>query len=450
MKNWTTRLAEALTIVTQHKPGGRGSRMESHRMNRIFQAAGLVSAACAATLLVSCGPPAGSGATAKPDRPAVPVLVARAETRPMERTVTIAGSLAAQESSVLSTKVPGRLRRVTVDVGSRVAEGDVVAEIEPRDYELRLQMAAAALAEARVSLGLDLDGKEDAVNVEYATLVRQARAVLEESAKHVERVRRLSASDIASRSELDTAEATHAVAQARHETAMEEARSRVAVLAQRRAEYEIAQKQLEDTRVRAPFAGAIQTRTASPGEYVATGAPIVTLVQIDPLRLRLEVPERDAFLVATGQSVRLVAEGLARTHHGRVVRMSPALDARSRALRVEAQVPNDGTLRPGLFVRADIVVTPDEPGLAVPRRALVTFAGIKKIFIIQDGAALEHNVSTGREGGDWIEIRSGLDPGATVILDADSLHSGQPVQVIAPGSTPARPDRSVSQASGGP
>jgi RND family efflux transporter MFP subunit len=176
----------------------------------------------------------------------------------------------------------------------------------------------------------------------------------------------------------------------------------------------------------------------------------VTLVQIDPLRLRLEVPERDAFLVATGQSVRLVAEGLARTHHGRVVRMSPALDARSRALRVEAQVPNDGTLRPGWFVRADIVVTPDEPGLAVPRRALVTFAGIKKIFIIQDGAALEHNVSTGREGGDWIEIRSGLDPGATVILDADSLHSGQPVQVIAPGSTPARPDRSVSQASGGP
>ena len=104
---------------------------------------------------------------------------------------------------------------------------------------------------------------------------------------------------------------------ARYETALEDARTRMATVAQRRAEFEIARQALADASVRAPFDGVVQTRPANLGEYVATGAPIVQLVKTDPLRLRLEVPERECMPVRTGQTVRLLCEGDTNAYRGR-------------------------------------------------------------------------------------------------------------------------------------
>jgi len=389
----------------------------------------MVVAGLGIAMLVSCGKRDSSRAADKPAAPERSVGVARAEVRAIPRAISATGSLAAQEQATLSAKVAGRLERLDVDIGTVLQKGDLVAQIEPRDYDLGLQESAAALAQARTVLGLPLEGDDDHIELEQVTAVRQVKAVLEEATKNRERVKSLSASGIASQSEVDTVEASYTVALTRYESALEDARGRMATVAQRRAEFELARKRLADASVRAPFDGAVQARPATIGEYVAVGAPIVQLVKTDPLRLRLEVPERECILVRTGQVVHLFVEGDTNTYGGQIARLSPALDEQTRTLRVEADVPKQGSLRPGLFARAQIMVTQAEQALTVPGDALVTFAGLEKVVVVEEAKAVEKVVSTGRRGPDWAEIVSGLRTGEVVVLNPGSLRTGQRVLV---------------------
>ena len=352
----------------------------------------------------------------------------------MERITTATGSLAAQEQATLSVKVPGRLQTLVVDLGSVVKKGDLIARVDPGDYELRVRQSAAALAQARALLGLSLDGTNDAVELEKTSLVRQAKAVLNEAAKNHERIQSLARTGISPASEVDTVESAYVVALNRYEAALEESRTRQATLEQRRAELDLAQKQLSDTSLRAPFDGAVQSRLAGLGEYQQSGTPVVTLVRTDPLRLRLEVAERDAAAVRLGQALRLRVEGHTNLIAGKIARLSPAISEQSRMLIVEADIPNDGALRAGQFVRAEIVTNERDTGLAVPAAAIVAFAGLEKVVTIADGKALEKTVTTGRRGGDWVEIVTGLKPGETVVLHPGNLRTGQPV-VLSEGAS---------------
>lgn len=382
---------------------------------------------CAAGL-VSCGNQTDRRA-AKSGPPPREVELAPAAMRPMERTVTVTGVLAAQERSTLSAKVSGRLQQVNVDIGSIVAKGDILAEIEPRDYELGLQQAAAALAQARAALGLAPEAESDTIELEDISSVQQTRAVLQEATNNRERVQNLSKSGIASQSEVDTAEAAYKVALSRHQVAMEEARTRIANVAERRADLELARKRLADTAIRAPFDGTVQSRPAGIGQYITSGTPVVELVRSDPLRLRLSVPERFSTQVRVGQPIRLLMDGPTNWFAGQVARLSPALDEQSRMLIVEADVPARESLRPGLFARAELVLSEDEPGLSVPLNALTTFAGLEKIILMHEGKAVERVVTTGRRGQDWVEIVAGLAPGDLVVLNPSGLRTGSPLTV---------------------
>lgn len=351
----------------------------------------------------------------------------------MERTIATTGTLGADEQSVLGAKVAGRLQTIAVDVGTRVRRGDLLARIEPRDFELRLRQAAGALAQSRATLGLPLDGDDDQVELESLSAVKEAGAVLNESTRAHDRALDLSRSGILSRAEWDAAEAAHSVATTRYERALEEARTRIAVLSQRRAEYDIGRKQLADADIRAPFDGIVRERIGNVGEYVTAGAPVVSLVASDPLRLHLEVPERLSGQVEVGQGVRVRVEGDDRVYRGRIARLSPSLDERSRTLRVEADVPAQEPLRPGLFARAEIVVADRDDVLTVPSEALVVFAGIEKVLVAQGGKAAEKTVVTGRRAGDRVEIVSGIAAGDLVVLEPGGLRSGQPLAIAAAG-----------------
>lgn len=391
-----------------------------------------------AALACSCSKAPDSQRSGKPVSALAPrtVRVVAVEFQPMERIVTATGSLLAQEQATLSVKVPGRLHMVAVDLGSVVKKGDLLAQVDPKDYELKVRQAAAALAQARASLGLPLDGTSDTVEVEKTSVVKEAQAVLDEATKRHDRVASLIKTGIAAESELDTAISLHLVALNKHAAAVEEARTRMATLTQRRAELAIAEKQFEDTSLRAPFEGAIQQRLAGLGEFLPAGTPVVALVRTDPLRLRVEVPEREASGVRTGQAVRLRVEGETNAVHGTLARVSPAIVEQSRMLIVEADIANDGSLRPGLFVRAEIVTRERDPGLAIPAGALTVFAGIEKVVLARDGKAMERSVVTGRRGPGWFEIVSGLKAGDLVVVDPGNLRTGQPVVAAAdaPGS----------------
>jgi multidrug efflux pump subunit AcrA (membrane-fusion protein) len=200
------------------------------------------------------------------------VRVAPVTQMPLGRATVALGSLAAYDQATVSVKVPGRLRSITIDFGSVVQQGQLIAQIDPQDYQLRVQQAEAALAQARARLGLSPNGGRDAIDPERTSLVRQAKALLEEAKTNRERMSTLFEQGIVARSQLDSADASYKVALSRHEDAVEEVRNRQALLAQRRSELALARQQLADTAIFAPFEGAVQERRASIGEYLGAGA----------------------------------------------------------------------------------------------------------------------------------------------------------------------------------
>ena len=355
------------------------------------------------------------------------VKTARAELKPMDRTVIVTGSFHAREQSTLSVKVPGRLEKITVDIGSVVRKGDELARIERTDYELRVRQAEAVLAQARAVVGLPLEGDDDKVDVETTGAIRQAKAVLDEATANRERVKQLRAEKIAAQSELDTVEAAYAVALSRYQDALEEIRGRVALVLQRRAELNLARKQFTDAITTAPFDGVVHQRLANPGEFVQTGTPLAIIAAVNPLRLRLEIPERDSTQVRPGQRVRVTVGGSTNIHSAEIARVSPVLVETSRMLLVEADVPAAPELRPGLFAQAEIVVNENDPALCVPDGAVTSFVGIEKVFVVKDGKAFEKNVRTGRRRGNVVEVLSGVTAGDVVVLNPGRLRSEQPV-----------------------
>jgi RND family efflux transporter MFP subunit len=387
-------------------------------------------------LMLAAGCTGESRATASQDKapaaaPPRPVRVFAAAEERVARTVVATGTLAAEDQVVVGTKVPGRLAEIAVDMGTRVRRGDVVARLDAGDYRLRVEQADAALQQARVRLGLSASGTDERVNAEQTSLVRQARAVLEEARLTRDRAAKLVEQELIARAQFDTAEANLKVAEGRYHDALEEVRTRQALLAQRRSELELARQQLADTAMVTPIDGAVAVKQASVGEYLAAGAPVATVVRLHPLRLRMSVPEREAAGVRVGQAVRLTLEGDPVAYQGRVVRLSPIVQEQNRTLSVEAEVPNErALLRPGAFARAEIVSEASQPVIRVPADTIVTFAGIEKVLVVRQGTIAELRVQTGRRSGDTVEIVSGLRAGEEIVRAPGNLSAGQAVTVL--------------------
>ena len=349
---------------------------------------------------------------------------------PFGETVTANGTLAAFDQTTVSVKVPGRLRVISVDLGSVVSRGQVIAQLDAEDYKLRVQQSEAALAQARARLGLTPEGTDDRVDPEQTATVRQARAVLDEARFSRDRAAKLVEQGIIAKAEFDTVNATFKVAEGRYQDAYEEIRNRQGVLSQRRSEVALARQQLKDTNVVAPLDGIVQEKRTSVGEYLAAGAPLVNIVRMDPLRLRAEIPERESHTVRTGQNVRVTVDGDTNVYVGQIMRLSPVIAEQSRMLVVEADVRNNGKLRPGSFAHAEIVTNDSKMAVTVPNNTIVTFAGIEKVIVVQDGKALEKPITTGRRNGDFTEIVAGINIGEKVVVDPGNLQSGQAVQIV--------------------
>ena len=402
-------------------------------MERNLRNAALFSALLVCLTFVGCGNDGAQNGPSPTAPEAKKVRVVAVAELPVEETIDATGSLVAQDRAVLSAKVPGRVEAILVDMGTQVKEGDVLARIEKRDYELRRLQAEAALAQARARLGLALTGEEDKAEPEKTSIVKEARAILSEATKNRDRVVKLRAEGVIPDAEVETAEAAFQVAVNRYEESTHEAKNRIAALKQRQAELAMAEQQLLDTEIRAPFPGIIEQRQTSAGEFLNVGAPLIAVVRVDPIRARLEVSERSAPRVRAGQNVRIRrVEESENELVAAISRVSPVIRTGSLILHIEADVPNPyGVLKAGSFVRADVVVNEKASGLFVPQSAVITFAGIQKIFLVQEGKAVETEVSLGRKHGKLVEVLGPVKPGQMVVAEPGNLRNGQAVEVMA-------------------
>src|SRR5712692_234834 len=290
--------------------------------------------------------------------PPVDVATAAAITRSLQRGVEVVGSLAADEEVVVSAQAPGELAQLNVDFGGYVARGQIIALIDSRDAKLKVEQAEATLKQTMARLGMKEGEKFDP---DRSADVRVAKAQLDWETMNLDRQTRLIENGDISRAVYDQAATTHNLAQARYQAALDAVNQQLAVVEQQRAALNLAKKAVTDTVVRSPINGAVKEKHASRGSYLMVNGRIVTLVKIDPLRLRADIPEYAAASVRTGQTMTLTVEALPdRTFTGRVVRIGPSLSEQTRALTIEAEVANPSNLlRPGMFAKSKLITTKD-------------------------------------------------------------------------------------------
>jgi RND family efflux transporter MFP subunit len=347
----------------------------------IAVATGLLASACSGPL------PAKASTPAESER--LVVAIATAHQQDLIRTAQTQGALFPKERAVLAAEVSGALAQVFVDMGDKVKAGQVLARIDPREYQLRLDSAQAQL--------------------------EQVQARLVNAQANFQRMKELNGAHLVAAQQYDQSSAETRVAQADADAAEKQ--------------LGIARKKLSDTNIRAPFAGSVQKRMVSLGEHVGEGMPLYELIATDPIKLRAPIPERFVPMAKVGLRIDLTVDARPdQTFHGTVSRIAPALDENSRTLLIEAEVPNaDGMLKPGYFAHVTMNLGHDR-ALFIPNSAVLRYAGVARVFVFKDGAVRSREVITGSAEGDQIEIISGLKQGEKVVVsDVDRLADGTPV-----------------------
>ena len=347
----------------------------------------------------------------------------------VRREVDVVGTLAAREEVTVSAEVEGRVARLVHDLGDRVAAGDPLVELDQEKLRYRLDEQRAALEQARARYGADGDG--DLPPLERMPEVASASAQLAEARQQLDRAETLAARNLLPQSQLDEAKTRVETATAAHASALASARQLRAEITARQSALGFAARELRDAIIRAPFEGFVAERMVSTGQFVRVQAPIMRIVRLHPLRLTAEVPERFAPWIETGRAVAVRADAYpGQVFQGIVVRISPAVNLRSRAFAIEGEVPNaDGRLKPGTFARVQITTDHVDRALTVPAAAIQSRYGTNRVFVVHDGQVAGREVVLGDRLGDRVEVLKGLDPGTSIVAaDVELLTDGMKVK----------------------
>jgi RND family efflux transporter MFP subunit len=340
----------------------------------------------------------------------ISVTVAPVAAADVAVTIDATGSFAAAESSDVAPEASGRVMATPVDVGAFVKQGAVLVRLRAADASLRLAEAEAAArrAEANVTLAESQNTLAQTTAQRYASL--------------------LATGDVSptvadqARTQAETQEQTVATARAS--------------LAEAQAQLALAQKALNDVVVTAPFPGFISARQVSVGEFVQPNTPVVTLVQIDPLRLQLTIPGVQAGRLAVGQKVSATVDAFpGRTFTGTIAAVNPAVDPQSRSFTVEARVRNpDAVLKPGMFAVATVDQGRVERAYFVPQSAVAEDVNTDsyRVFVIDASGHAQLRVvqPVGRATADPVRLTTGVKEGERVATSQlGDLYDGAVVSV---------------------
>ena len=310
---------------------------------------------------------------------ALPISVVPVAKRPTTRLLKFVGTLFGNEEVTLSSQVDGAVTALHADLGDQVQADEVLLDIDDDSLRAQLREIDARLAKARAD---------------------EARG------------RELLKGTIISPQEYESMQTAVAVAAAQRDSLT---------------------VNLHHKRVRSPLTGSVVKRLVSVGEYVRPGTPLFDVVADDPLKLRGDVPERFAEELAVGQPVQIKVDAYpTAVFDGRLLRISPAANAENRSITVEVAVPNpDRKLKAGFFASANIVTRADDAALVVPETAVITFAGVTKLFVVRDNVAYERHVRIGgRDEAGLVEVVDGLQPDEIVAVSGlAKLENGMAVSV---------------------
>ena len=375
------------------------------------------------------------------------VRVAEVEIGSIAETISVTGSVFALHESRIYPKVAGRIEHIPVEEGERIVENQVLVRLEQQDFVLAQRRAEAALGTAKAALqqlragarGEDIRGAE-------ATLF-QAQASLEEARSDFERVSKLHEESVASRQMFDSAKARYEVARQAVRIASEQLKKsksgptaedlRVAEAGVHEAEVglEIAEQQLKDSTILAPFSGIVAEKLMNEGEMVSavSAMAILRLVDTASVKIQAMLPEKELSRVRVGLEAFVEVEAYrGEQFPGQIRQISPVVDPVSRSFKLTIEIANpDSRLKPGMFARVKILSEQHDNTLLIPRPALSARNDETLIFVVENGEAEQRHVTIGLRTETELEILEGVQAGELVIIEGNyGLDHGERVKVV--------------------
>jgi len=312
------------------------------------------------------------------NQPPLDVQAASVRRATVPNNLTLVGTLNAQERVALSPEAGGIVAEIAADLGDAVGRGAVLLRLDDTEASLRAAAARAGVAQA------------DAVLVQAKAAYERATGLLQQK--------------VVSKDGFDGATRELRVAEANRDAAG--------------TQLALANKNVTDAVLRSPVNGFVAARHVSAGQYVSPYTPVFDVVVTNPLKLRVEVPERFAGAVRAGLTVTVEVEAFpGEQFAGTVSRVGAAVDAATRTLPVESVIPNpDARLKPGQFAQVRLDLGAQE-ALVVPRAAIDTFAGIHRAFVIHvDGNVEGRTIEPGPDLGEEVVVQAGLSGDETVAV----------------------------------
>lgn len=379
---------------------------------------------------------------AKQETGPIPVQMTAVKARQVTRVVESVGTFFPMDEAIISAEVDGKVDQVKIDLGDQVAANQILIHISDEEQRYLLAQQEAQLRQSLEKLGLK-DENDRVVDIKQTPDVRRAEADLFEAEQRYKRQRSLSDQGIGSAAELDAAQARQKATLAAYDQTVNQTRNIIQEVERFKAVLELQRKKLRDTTVRAPFPGLIKERSVAIGQFVRANTPLVTLVKIDPLRLRIEIPERMGPWIKTGQTAEILTEAYAdKKFSGQIWRISPTVDQNKRTFVVEALVANPGyALKPGSYARARIPTEKVETVISVPQRAVNYVLGSNKAYVVENGVVEAREVKLGDRFDNEVEIVEGVKEGEEVAMGPSiaRLDTGSRVRRGEPKKAAPRP-----------
>jgi RND family efflux transporter MFP subunit len=393
----------------------------------VFAAAALLAVAAS-----GCSKGETAQARTRDDAPK-PVKVEPVQQRTVNRSVEVVGTLAAVDEVTVSSEADGVVSKILHDLGDRVRTGDPLVELDREKAEYNLAQQRAALARALAQYGAP--DPQHLPAVEKTPDVQKAQAELVQARQSFERAKELNTRQLVPKQTLDDADAVLQSKQASYELAVQNAKNLQASISAAEAQMKLADRQLRDTSIRAPFDGYVQRRFVNLGQLVkgsGTPVPVMTIVRVDPLKVTGEIPEKMVPWISVNQPVEVHVDAYPdKAISGRMSRISPAVNSATRAFPFEALVPNsDALLKPGTFARVNVRTNKNDSVLTLPYAALQYRYGVNRVFVVNGDKLAAKELKVGERLGDRIEIVSGVNAGDPVaVTDVDKLIDGLKVSV---------------------
>jgi membrane fusion protein (multidrug efflux system) len=293
----------------------------------------------------------------------------------LPRTLAAVGSLQSPETTTVASEIAGTTVAIDIPEGRYVKAGHLLARLDDAEARAARSVARARLTNAKARLA---------------------------------RLRSLRASSVSSQQALDDAVAEFDAAQ---------------------GEVDEAETRLRKTDIRAPFAGILGLRQVNQGQYLDPGDPIVEITQVDPLELEFGIPQRHASELELGQVVLGTVGQCGQRFEASVDAIDPRVDPATRAVRLQAAVPNpDGRLLAGMAVRVRLVVGAVSDAVVIPREAIIRQGTKHRVYVVdEESRAHQHDVALGTFFVDGVHVRAGVAPGETVVVAGhQKLREGAP------------------------